>query len=430
MKTRLAEFVGDENAALIYSTMIDHVVPAFVPENTVLFYDNPEGRIPALSAYTARIQQGNNLGDKMARAFRECHLTARLHGNIPEAFLLTGSDVPDYKPEVAEKACRTLSASDAVIVPAGDGGYSMIGFSRNVIARDDFESLFSEIPWSSEKVLSVQVEKIKRAGLSVRLLSPLEDIDTIYDLIKRLKQNDALAATFQKFIPDVRLIMPVLNEAENLPQILPSLNESGFFREIVCVDNGSTDDSAQCAEANGATVVKEPRVGYGQACLAGMDYIRNEGGCDVVLFMDADGADDPDDIYNILAPVSSGQYDMVLGDRRPDLAENGALMPHARSGNKLATRLIKLFWKHEYHDLGPLRAVKWQSLESLNMDDRNFGWTIQMQIRAVKRELRLLEIPVHYRNRQAGKSKVSANVLGSIRAGYIILRTVFREWKK
>lgn len=220
----------------------------------------------------------------------------------------------------------------------------------------------------------------------------------------------------------VALIIPARNEALSLPVVLSDVPLE--IDSVVVVDNGSSDDTASVARLNGAQVVAEPHPGYGRACLAGLAALQASPP-DLVVFVDADGCDDLSCIPVFLLVVAENQADLVLGWRQP--LEPGALSPQQRWGNLLVTRLIRSIWGHEYHDLGPMRALTWQALESLDMEDRDFGWTVEMQIRALKRGLRVIELPVPYRARRRGRSKISRTVSGTLRAGAKMLRVVLRE---
>ncbi len=217
------------------------------------------------------------------------------------------------------------------------------------------------------------------------------------------------------------LIIPALNEARALRQVLEDV-PPGVFSEIIVVDNGSTDDTAQVASSAGARVVVEPRRGYGSACLAGISALPQE--ADVVVFMDADGSDLPSDAGALIEPIVQNQADLVIGSRELGAADSGALSPHQRLGNRLAVWLVSLLYGHKYTDLGPFRAIRRSGLEGLGMRDTNFGWTIEMQVKAVQRGLRITEAPVAYRMRQAGQSKISGSFVGSAAAGAKILWTV------
>jgi glycosyltransferase involved in cell wall biosynthesis len=204
------------------------------------------------------------------------------------------------------------------------------------------------------------------------------------------------------------------------------------IKRVVVVDNGSTDRTAQVAAAYGALVVSEPVAGYGRACLAGLACLRNNPP-DIVAFVDADGSDELARLPDLIAPVAVGEADLVLGRRVPD--ERKALSFQQRSGHVLATGLIRLFWKHRFRDLGPMRVISWSALNQLNMADQAFGWTVEMQVRALRHGLRIWEIDVPYHRRSAGESKISRTITGTVRAGSTILWVIGRElvhglWEK
>ena len=221
-------------------------------------------------------------------------------------------------------------------------------------------------------------------------------------------------------------MMPALNEADALPFVLrdlATLRATGVLREVVVVDNGSRDRTADIASAGGATVLHEPQRGYGAACLRGIAHLRPDPP-DVLVFMDADRSDDAGEIPALLQPILAGSADLVIGSRTLGRRQPGALTPQARFGNWLATRLIRWRWGFPYTDLGPFRAVRFAALEQLGMRDRDFGWTVEMQVRALQHGLRVAEVPVSYRKR-IGKSKISGTVSGSLKAGVKILATLW-----
>jgi glycosyltransferase involved in cell wall biosynthesis len=220
----------------------------------------------------------------------------------------------------------------------------------------------------------------------------------------------------------IALIMPAQNEAENLPDVLRNVPD--VVDQVIVVDNGSTDNTAEMANRYGATVVREPVAGYGRACLAGLSAL-SQAPPDIVLFADADGSDDLPGSLKLLAPVAVNTADFALAARAS--AEKGALSLHQKYGNRLAVFLISLFWGHAYADLGPMRAISWASLMSLGMREPAYGWTVEMQVKAVKAGLRVMEFPTPYRNRIAGKSKVSKTFIGAIRAGATIIRVILGE---
>lgn len=227
--------------------------------------------------------------------------------------------------------------------------------------------------------------------------------------------------------PVVDVVIPALNEQESLPLVLRDLPA---VRTVYVVDNGSTDATGQVAEEGGAVVVREPQRGYGQACLRGLAEIENQiaaGGSapDVVVFIDADYSDHPEQLTELVEPIAQNHFDFVLGSRLAGRRESGAMPPQSLYGNKLACFLMKTLFGGVYTDLGPFRAIRYSSLQSLRMCDTNFGWTIEMQIKAAQANLRTTEIPAKYR-RRIGVSKISGTIGGSIKAGSKILLTIAR----
>ncbi|HEU4417925.1 MAG TPA: glycosyltransferase family 2 protein [Planctomycetota bacterium] len=219
----------------------------------------------------------------------------------------------------------------------------------------------------------------------------------------------------------VVVIIPVLDEEQALPLVLRDVPRD-LVDEIVVVDNGSRDRSAEVARAGGARVVAEPVRGYGAACLAGIAAAAE---ADVLVFLDGDWSDHPDDLRALLPPVLANEADLVIGSRTIDRESRTALLPQARFGNWLASRLLRLLFGIRCTDLGPFRVVRRTSLASLGMQDRDFGWTIEMQVRAHLAGLRVRELPVRYRPR-VGTSKITGTLRGSVRAGVKILATIVR----
>ncbi len=226
------------------------------------------------------------------------------------------------------------------------------------------------------------------------------------------------------FPPRIAVLIPALNEEASLPYVLADLAKE-IVNEVVVIDNGSSDRTAEVARSGGATVLNELRRGYGSACLAGIEYLKSQEP-DIVVFLDADYSDHPDELLAVVRPIVAEGADFVIGSRTKGEAEPGALLFQSRFGNALATWLIRLLYGFTYSDLGPFRAIRFPALLGLGMTDRTYGWNVEMQIKAVRRRLRITEVPVRYRKRAGGESKVSGTVSGTFLAGYKILWTVFR----
>jgi glycosyltransferase involved in cell wall biosynthesis len=218
------------------------------------------------------------------------------------------------------------------------------------------------------------------------------------------------------------LIIPALDEEPAIGQTLDRVPRD-LYCAIIVADNGSRDRTAEIAREHGATVVSEPERGYGAACLRAISALPDS--VEAVVFMDADSSDDPAEAVLLLEPIYEGRADLVIGSRTLGQAEKGALEPHQVLGNRLATGIIRVFYGHRYTDLGPFRAIRTEALRKLAMRDRNYGWTIEMQIKALRHKLRVAEVPVSYR-RRVGVSKISGNWRASIAAGTTIIWTAFR----
>ncbi len=222
------------------------------------------------------------------------------------------------------------------------------------------------------------------------------------------------------------VIIPALNEERSIGQVIGDIPRD-LVTEIVVVNNGSTDSTARVASDCGATVIDEERRGYGQACLAGMNYIKDSSYVpDIIVFLDADYSDYPQEIKDLVSPITEGGYDLVIGSRTIGERQRGALLPQAIVGNYMATRLIKLFYGVDFTDLGPFRAIRYDKLLSLDMRDETFGWTVEMQVKAAKKGFRCTEVPVSYRKR-IGTSKITGTVAGSVMAGAKIIWVIFRQ---
>ncbi|HEY0142954.1 MAG TPA: glycosyltransferase family 2 protein [Thermoanaerobaculia bacterium] len=216
------------------------------------------------------------------------------------------------------------------------------------------------------------------------------------------------------------LIIPALDEELSLGPVLDGIDRSLVTR-IIVGDNGSRDRTAEVARSRGAAVVRVEERGYGAACAGALGLLTDD--CDIVLFMDADGSDDPAEMRSLVAPIANGRADLVIGSRVN--VDRGALTPQQRFGNRLATFLIARIHGHRYTDLGPYRAIRRSLLDDMAMRDRRYGWTVEMQIRALQLGARVVEVPVRYRKR-VGKSKISGTVTGVLKAGFWILWTIGR----
>lgn len=221
----------------------------------------------------------------------------------------------------------------------------------------------------------------------------------------------------------IGVVIPAWNEEESIGLVLHDIPP--IVDEIVVVDNGSSDATASVASTAGATVLHEPRRGYGYACLSGVLHLAARG-IDIVVFLDGDYADDPGELQRITGPLLKGDADFVLGSRALGSREHGALLPQARAGNFFAGCFIRLFWGVRFTDLGPFRAIRIVDLLAMNMRELRWGWTVEMQIKAAKRGLRCLEVPVSYR-RRVGVSKVTGTLRGTLLASWRILATLFRH---
>lgn len=221
--------------------------------------------------------------------------------------------------------------------------------------------------------------------------------------------------------PIIKLVIPARNEEDAIGQVVASVIP--YVDAVVVADNGSTDGTSKAAVEAGARVIQVPEPGYGRACLAA---IQAAGEYDILVFMDGDASDDPQDLPRLLEPILTGEADLVIGSRILGDCDPGALTPQQRFGNTLACWLMDLFWGYRFTDLGPFRAIRRESYERLNMQAPTFGWTVEMQVRALKQGLRCAEVPVHYRAR-IGVSKISGTVRGVILAGWYILGTIFWE---
>jgi glycosyltransferase involved in cell wall biosynthesis len=235
-----------------------------------------------------------------------------------------------------------------------------------------------------------------------------------------------LEQTFKDARPVIVVIIPAFNEADSIARVLADIPD-GLAAGVVVVDNNSSDATADNARKAGVTVLREPRQGYGYACARGIEHCNAlPRKPDIVVFLDADYADFPEEMSDLVKPIIEQGFDMVIGSRALGRTERGAMTPQQIFGNRLATSLIRLLYKTSFTDLGPFRAIKFDRLMALGMRDRSYGWTVEMQVKAVRQGLRIREVPVSYRAR-IGRSKISGTVRGTVLGGYRILATIFKH---
>jgi len=224
---------------------------------------------------------------------------------------------------------------------------------------------------------------------------------------------------------NVDVIIPVYNEEWSIGLVIGDIPKE-IVNEVVVVNNLSTDNSVEVAKQAGATVVDQDKRGYGNACLKGIEYVDAKADKPFILvFLDGDYSDHPEELPALLKPVIEDDYDLVIGSRTTGKQEKGAMLPQAVFGNFLATFLIRLFYGFTFTDLGPFRVIKYESLKSLDMQDTTFGWTVEMQVKALKKGLKCIEVPVSYRKR-IGVSKITGTLTGTVKAGYKIIWTIFK----
>jgi len=221
----------------------------------------------------------------------------------------------------------------------------------------------------------------------------------------------------------VKVIIPAFNEENGVGNVISDIPKD-LVEEIVVVNNASTDETETVASKAGATVLKETKKGYGRACLKGIDYLLSDPP-DIVVFIDADYSDYPQEMRDLIKPIVEEDADLVIGSRALGKKQKGSMTPQQIFGNWLATFLMKLFYGTEFTDLGPFRAIKYDKLIALNMQDKTYGWTVEMQLKAAKNKFKCVEVPVNYRPR-IGFSKISGTVKGTIMAGYKIIWTIFK----
>jgi glycosyltransferase involved in cell wall biosynthesis len=226
--------------------------------------------------------------------------------------------------------------------------------------------------------------------------------------------------------PVTRVIIPAINEENSIAKVIAEIPKS-LVSEVIVSDNGSSDNTPEIARQAGATVLIEPAKGYGNACLKAIEYVKSlEEKTDIIVFLDADFSDYPEEMTKIIVPIIEADLDLVIGSRALGAMQKGSMTFPQIFGNWLSTRLINLFFGIKFTDLGPFRAIKYNKLLQLDMQDKNFGWTVEMQVKAAKKKFRCVEVPVSYRKR-IGASKISGTIMGTVLAGHKILWTIFKN---
>jgi hypothetical protein len=346
--------------------------------------------------------------------------------------VVIGSDSPSLPASRIIAAVRHLRHADVVLGPARDGGYYLIA-GRGLDPR-----ILADVSWGTADALRQTSANAERLGLRVAMLAPWYDVDTADDLRFLASHVAALAARGQPVpcpitldaLRDLRLgarssrigvVIPALNEESSIGHVLDDMPR-GLAAEAVVVDNGSTDRTAEVAREHGARVVVERERGYGAACLAGIAALDRP---DIVVFLDGDYSDHPDEMGDVVAPIAQGRADLVIGSRIAGSRAPGALPAHSVFGNRLAGWMLRALYGECASDLGPFRAVRSDALMELGMADRAFGWTMEMQAKAARAGLRVVEVPVSYRQR-IGESKITGTLAGSAKAGIAIIGMALR----
>ena len=227
-------------------------------------------------------------------------------------------------------------------------------------------------------------------------------------------------------MPTIKVIIPAFNEEKSIAKVITEIPD--FVEEIVVVNNNSTDQTAQVATKAGASVLTEKSKGYGYACLKGIDYLSQKNKTpDILVFLDGDFSDFPQELTKVIQPIIDGSVDFVVGARVKELRASGSLTPQQAFGNWLACFLMKILYQSSFTDLGPFRAIRWETLENLKMSDKTYGWTIEMQLKVLRQKISYQEVPVSYKKR-IGVSKVSGTVKGTIFAGVKIIGWIFKHY--
>ena len=354
-------------------------------------------------------------------------LSTALEAGHSAAFAIS-SDSPDVPDSHITQAFELLDVADVDIVlgPSEDGGYWTIGWKKR------WTDMVVGVEMSRPDVLSNSVRIAEELGARVSLASEWYDVDEIAD-VERLALGlpaDHLPNLSELFAerkrpPKVSVVIPALDEGENIATVVAGLFEHGADH-VVVADNGSVDDTADRARGAGAEVVSEPRRGYGYACARGTAAAL-DAGADVIAYIDGDQSSRPSELPAIVAPVSAGEARLVLGSRTKGSIAAGAMPPHQKAGNVATAALMRLLYRVEVSDLGPYRAIDADLIPKLAMTEMTFGWPTEMMVKTASRGDKILEVPVSWDNRVAGSSKVGGTLVGSLLAGWHIMRVTLRH---
>lgn len=427
-KTRLTPAMSADEASEFYEAMLTDIVHrlsgrddvslmiAAGTEASIPWFEDTFPGVPVIS------QGDGTLGVRLDRV-----LTDALDAGHESAFAIS-SDSPDLPDGHLTDAFATLDSdrTDVVLGPSEDGGYWMIGWKRR------WPDMVVGVEMSRDDVLENSVRIAQEAGASVAVGELWYDVDEIADY-ERLVANlpsDSLPhlsafASSRAERPLVCVVIPALNEEENIATVVSGLFEHGADHVIVA-DNGSTDETASTAAAAGAVVVRETRRGYGYACAAGTAEAQRLG-ASVIAYIDGDQSSRPQELSTLVEPVLASRARLVVGSRTKGVIADGAMPPHQKAGNVATAALMRVLYKVQVSDLGPYRAIDADLVSDLSMTEMTFGWPTEMMVKTAARGEGILEVPVSWDNRASGQSKVGGTVRGSVLAGWHIIRVTLRH---